>query len=190
MYKLYLLLLLLLSLLFLSGCSIFPEQVTLKKDHRKPIVNNKTYALRVAATAYTSRANETDKTPYLAAWNNRLRPGVKSIAVSRDLLKMGLTNGTKVRISGLSGKYVVLDKMHKRWKKKIDIYMGRNRRKAIRWGKRYVTIFWKKKTITEPNPKTLKRKTKPKDRQKLSPTHPTHWSLPHLFHFVADLLPA
>jgi len=98
--------------------------------------------LEVTATAYTSQKSQTDNTPYLAAWNNVLKPGVKSIAVSRDLLKMGLKNGSTVTIDGLEGEYLVLDKMHKRWEKKIDIYMGNNHQKAKDWGKRTVTISW------------------------------------------------
>jgi len=105
----------------------------------------KKYMLNVVSTAYTSSRRETDSTPYLAAWNNRLIPGMKSIAVSRDLLKLGLTNGTKVKILGLKGEYVVLDKMNKRWKRKIDIYMGCNLQKARRWGVRHATIIWDKK---------------------------------------------
>jgi len=96
----------------------------------------------VTATAYTSHKSQTDKTPFLAAWNNVLEPGMKSIAVSRDLLKMGLTNGSKVTISGLPGEYVVLDKMNKRWEKKIDIYMGKDIQKAKEWGKQQVIISW------------------------------------------------
>jgi len=50
--------------------------------------------LRVQATAYTSHGKQTDSTPFLAAWNNRIRPGMKIIAVSRDLItKYGLGNG-------------------------------------------------------------------------------------------------
>jgi len=99
--------------------------------------------LRVTATAYTSHRGQTDKTPFLAAWNNRIRPGMKIIAVSRDLLyKYGLKNGSKVKISGLRGYYTVRDKMNKRYRKRIDIYMGVNRRKALRWGRRSVVIHW------------------------------------------------
>lgn len=102
-----------------------------------------TYKLRVTATAYTSHANQTDDTPFLAAWNNRLVPGEKSIAVSRDLLsRFGMRNRTKVRISGLRGYYEVRDKMNKRYKKRIDIYMGLNLKKALKWGKRSVVIYW------------------------------------------------
>jgi len=99
--------------------------------------------LRVTATAYSSHRGQTDKTPFLAAWNNRLRPGMKIIAVSRDLLRRyGMRNGTKVRIAGLRGYYRVRDKMNKRYRKRIDIYMGVNRRKALRWGRRSVVIYW------------------------------------------------
>ncbi len=101
------------------------------------------HKLRVTATAYSSHRGQTDKTPFLAAWNNRLRPGMKIIAVSRDLLtKYGLRNGSKVRIGGLPGIYRVRDKMNKRYRKRIDIYMGVNRRKALRWGRRSVMLYW------------------------------------------------
>jgi len=101
------------------------------------------HKLRVTATAYTSHGSQTDKTPFLAAWNNRIRPGMKIIAVSRDLLsKYGLRNGSRVRIAGLSGTYRVRDKMNKRYRKRIDIYMGMNRRRALRWGRRSVILYW------------------------------------------------
>jgi len=99
--------------------------------------------LRVTATAYSSHRGQTDKTPFLAAWNNRIRPGMKIIAVSRDMLtKYGLRNGSKVRIGGLSGLYTVRDKMNKRYRKRIDIYMGTNRRRALQWGRRSVVIYY------------------------------------------------
>ena len=101
------------------------------------------HKLRVTATAYTSHKGQTDSTPFLAAWNNRLRPGMKIIAVSRDMLtRYGMKNGTKVRIGGLRGYYRVRDKMNKRYRKRIDIYMGLDRRKALRWGRRSVVIYW------------------------------------------------
>lgn len=98
--------------------------------------------LVVTATAYTSNVAETDDTPNLAAWNNELKPGMKAIAVSRDLIPMGLTNGKEVMIEGLEGRFKVLDKMHKRWEKKIDIYMGLNHKRAKEWGKKTVKIRW------------------------------------------------
>ena len=107
--------------------------------------NRRLRTLRVTATAYTSHRGQTDSTPFLAAWNNRIRPGMKIIAVSPDLIKKyGLTNGVKVKLKGLPGYYVVRDKMNKRLRNRIDIYMGLNKRKALRWGKRKIVISWYK----------------------------------------------
>jgi 3D (Asp-Asp-Asp) domain-containing protein len=100
-------------------------------------------SLQVTATAYNSFSSQTDSTPDVAAWGDRLTPETKAIAVSRDLLMQhGLTRGDKIKIKGLDGEYEVLDKMHPRWRNKIDIYMGKNSRDAKRWGKRTVTIHW------------------------------------------------
>ncbi len=100
-------------------------------------------SLRVTSTAYSSHVRQTDGSPFLAAWNNRLRPGMKVIAVSRDLIReYGLTNGMKVKISGLPGYYTVRDKMNSRFRRKIDIYMGIDRRRALSWGRRSVIITW------------------------------------------------
>lgn len=99
-------------------------------------------SLEVTATAYTSRVSETSGDPYTAAWNNKLTPGEKSIAVSRDLLKRGLTNGVEVKIEGLPGIYTIRDKMNKRWKRRIDIYMGNDLERAREWGKQEVVLRW------------------------------------------------
>jgi 3D (Asp-Asp-Asp) domain-containing protein len=50
-----------------------------------------------------------------------------------------------VTIEGLPGTYRVLDKMHGRWKNKIDIYMGNDIQAAKNWGKRKVVISWQVK---------------------------------------------
>ena len=99
--------------------------------------------LEVTATAYTSHVNQTDSTPNIAAWGDRLTPDMKIVAVSRDLLnEYGLTRGSRISIEGLPGQYMVLDKMNKRWRKKIDIYMGKDLDKAFEWGRQKVTIIW------------------------------------------------
>jgi 3D (Asp-Asp-Asp) domain-containing protein len=99
--------------------------------------------LVVTATAYNSLPAQTDRHPDLAAWGDRLRPGMRAVAVSPDLLSLGLVRGTRVRIEGLRGEYAVLDKTSSRWRRRIDIYMGRDRRAALRWGKRTVRIHWR-----------------------------------------------
>jgi 3D (Asp-Asp-Asp) domain-containing protein len=100
-------------------------------------------SMEVTATAYTMAESETKKGNVgLAAWGDQLQPGMKAIAVSRDLIDDGLTHKTKVRIEGLEGEYIVRDKMNKRWEEKIDIFMGTNQKKAREWGKKTVTIHW------------------------------------------------
>ena len=119
------------------------EQARAKKDTMHILAKPLGRQLKVTATAYTSHSNQTQGDPFMGAWNNRLTPGQKVIAVSRDLLNYyGIKNGTKVRISGLEGYYTVRDKMNKRYQKRIDIYMGLDKKKALRWGKRSVSIYW------------------------------------------------
>ncbi|MCB1960127.1 MAG: 3D domain-containing protein [Rhodocyclaceae bacterium] len=101
-----------------------------------------TRTLTVTATAYTSSPGETDDRPNEAAWGDILSPGMKVIAVSRDLIDEGLDHGTEVSIEGLDGTYRVLDKMNRRWTEKIDIYMGNDVAAARAWGKRTVEIAW------------------------------------------------
>lgn len=98
--------------------------------------------LTVQASAYNSLAAQTNDNPTLAAWGDTLTPGMKAVAVSRDLIKEGLTYNTLIEIDGLPGQYRVLDKMNKRWTRKIDIYMGKDVDAAREWGVREVTIRW------------------------------------------------
>lgn len=99
--------------------------------------------LEVTATAYNSVPSQTQGEPTLTAWGDRLRPGMKAIAVSRDLIAMGLDHGVEVEIEGLPGVWVVRDKMAKRWRRKIDLYMGNDVEAARQWGKRTLIIRWR-----------------------------------------------
>lgn len=105
-------------------------------------VSAETRELVVTATAYNSLPSQTSGNPNLGAWGDRIVPGMKVVAVSRDLLKAGLKRGTELQIDGLPGEYVVLDKTAARWTRRIDIYMGVDRKAALRWGKRSVRISW------------------------------------------------
>ncbi|OEU69567.1 MAG: hypothetical protein BA863_13500 [Desulfovibrio sp. S3730MH75] len=122
------LLLIVLALFMFAGCNEGDDTVTMK----------------VHASAYTSHVDQTSSTPFLGAWGDKLVPGMKSIAVSRDLIAKGLGHNAVVNIEGLDGDYVVKDKMNKRWTDKIDIYMGLDTKAAKDWGKREVTITFKK----------------------------------------------
>ncbi|MGO1617592.1 MAG: 3D domain-containing protein [Oceanisphaera sp.] len=129
---------LLLSVLLL-GCGKTDER---NSDNGVGVVQVDTLTATVTATAYTLAEDETKKGNIgLAAWGDMLVPGMKAIAVSRDLIDQGLTHNTQVEIAGFEGKYRVLDKMNKRWRDKIDILML-DKKQARAWGKRPVEITW------------------------------------------------
>ena len=98
--------------------------------------------IEVTATAYNSLAYQTSANPNITAFGDVLTPGKNYIAVSRDLLALGLVHNTPVKIEGFKGTFLVKDKMNKRWKKRIDIYMGTDVKKAKEWGKKKVTISY------------------------------------------------
>ncbi|WP_424493577.1 3D domain-containing protein [Salinimicrobium sp. GXAS 041] len=99
-----------------------------------------TDTISVTASAYNSLQRQGEGNVNITAWGDTLVPGMKSIAVSRDLLRKGLTHGTPVAIEGFDDFFVVNDKMHPRWRNKIDIYMGVDKAKAKEWGRRKLKI--------------------------------------------------
>lgn len=102
-----------------------------------------TKELEVTASAYNSLPAQTHRDhANVGAWGDTLKPGMKIIAVSQDLIEQGLTRNQLVEIEGLPGKFRVLDKMNRRWEQKIDIYMGINEERANEWGLQKVTIKW------------------------------------------------
>ncbi|WP_370476095.1 3D domain-containing protein [Tamlana flava] len=94
----------------------------------------------VTATAYNSLAYQTDANPNITAFGDSLKPGLKCIAVSRDLYRKGLKHNIPVKIEGLDGIYLVKDKMSDKWNNRIDIYMGQDVNAAKNWGRRRVCI--------------------------------------------------
>ena len=99
-------------------------------------------SMEVVATAYNSTKAQTEGNPNITAWGDTLTPTTKSIAVSRDLIKKGLTHNTKVKIDGFEGIYIVNDKMHAKWRNKIDIYFGTDVKAAQQWGRKKVKIHY------------------------------------------------
>lgn len=124
-----------LSTLILTACS------SLQK-----LPQEKQQSLLVTATAFNSLPKQGQGDPNVGAWGDRITPGMNAIAVSADLLPLGLNRGTRVRIEGLRNEYVVLDRMPAKWEKRIDIYMGNDVNAARSWGRREVNIYW---TISE-----------------------------------------
>ncbi|WP_342153924.1 3D domain-containing protein [Joostella sp. CR20] len=98
--------------------------------------------LQVKASAYNSLENQTVGNPSIGAWGDSLQPGMKAIAISRDLLKLGITQNTPIKIEGFDGIYFVKDKMNARFHKKIDIYMGIELQKARKFGVKHLKIWY------------------------------------------------
>jgi len=88
----------------------------------------------VKASAYNSTKAQTLGDPSIGAWGDKLVPGMKAIAISRDLIKLGISRNTPFKIEGFPGYYLVKDKMSARYKNKIDLYMGVNIQKAREFG--------------------------------------------------------
>jgi len=118
------------SLVLSSALLLLPS--TIKQGEVKM-----TYLIRkitpeiVTVTAYTPSVEECDSTPHITASGfkiDTLNPGRhKIIAVSRDL-KRKWKFGTKIKIVGIgkhSGIYTIKDVMNKRYKKRIDILIGK-----------------------------------------------------------------
>ncbi len=121
------------------------------KDSKvEPVTYYSWETLNVTATAYNSTVGQTDHNPHIGAFGDSLKPGMKYIAVSRDLYRKGMKHNTPVRIDGLKGLYLVKDRMPARWKNRIDIYMGTNVDSARNWGRKKVDIDYRIE-LKEPN---------------------------------------
>ncbi|MCB0449175.1 MAG: 3D domain-containing protein [Confluentibacter sp.] len=100
------------------------------------------HPLKVTASAYNSVKSQTDANPHITAFGDSLIPGLRYIAVSQDLYRKGLKHNTPVKIKGFDSIYFVKDRMHGRWKNKIDIYMGTDVKSAKKWGRKKVSIAY------------------------------------------------
>ena len=122
-----------LCLLVAAACTTSSPSETRRQPARE---------LVVTATAYNSTVAQTDSTPTVTAHGIRLTPGMQVIAVSPDLEAMGLRVGTRVQIEGLPGVWEVADRMPKRRRRAIDVYMGLDVAKARAFGRREVRVRW------------------------------------------------
>ena len=111
-----------------------------KKEKLDPYANYEWNSIIVKSSAYNSLASQTNGNPHITAFGDSLYPGLRYIAVSRDLQRLGLKHNTPVKIEGFDSIYIVKDKMHPRWRNHIDIYMGLNVKAARQWGRRKVCI--------------------------------------------------
>ncbi len=128
---------LMLPLFFIGGFGSCEEAAEAEKNNFEDW-----QSITVTASAYNSLKIQGQGNPEITAWGDTLAPDVLSIAVSRDLIKKGLKHNTPVIIEGFEGIFIVNDKMHPRWRNKIDIYMGEDKEKALKWGRRKVQISY------------------------------------------------
>jgi 3D (Asp-Asp-Asp) domain-containing protein len=96
----------------------------------------------VTASAYNSHPDQTEGDPFLSASGKRLRPGMRALAVSEDLFAAGLDFGTRVRVEGMNGEWVVLDRLPDGRRRAIDLYFGLDERAALEFGRKQVRIDW------------------------------------------------
>ncbi len=82
--------------------------------------------LKVHITAYNPVPEQTDDTPEITAYGRKSRPGVIFAASDDIIKKLNLKPGVKMYIPGIpskarDGMWVFGDKMHPRWKNRIDL---------------------------------------------------------------------
>ena len=109
------------------------------------------FQMPVVVTGYSSTPGQTDSTPFVTAFNTRVRPGV--LALSRDLLReftpgAPFSYGDKVELRGV-GIFMVEDTMNSRFTKRVDIWFS-NRSAARRWGLQRHTLAKLSETAEAP----------------------------------------
>lgn len=89
--------------------------------------------MAVAASAYSSTPDQTDSSPFITAWNTRVRDGI----VAANFLPFG----TKIKIPEIYGDkiFVVEDRMNRRYWHKIDVWFP-DRQSALEFGSKVVKI--------------------------------------------------
>lgn len=91
------------------------------------------YEMWITATAYNSLPNQTDDSPFLAAWGDHVFWGM--------IASNHFPKNTKIQIPDYFGNkmFSVLDTMNKRYQARIDIWMP-NQQDAKNWGAKYIKI--------------------------------------------------
>ena len=96
--------------------------------------------ITVTATAYSSAVNQCDSDPYITATGDSVRVGI--VALSRDLHRLwGFDKRVYAKIDGDWVELVTLDLMHRRWDRKVDIWME-TYADARRFGVRELTVMY------------------------------------------------
>jgi len=99
--------------------SCYEDKKEYLKNMETPIIHP------VLLTAYSAKEEQTDSTPFIAAWGDPVEEC--TVGVSRDLLKKGLGRNAIIYLLGY-GIYRVNDKMHPRKKNQLDLFFFDNLR--------------------------------------------------------------
>ncbi len=131
----------LLSLLFVileAEIGMRPSMFWPQTQSTEPGTTNSRPALAVTVTAYSPTEEECDEDPYITAYQKPVKEG--TIAISRDLEEeLGWQIGDKVYLTGL-GVFEVWDRMHPRWRKKVDIFFH-DTEKAVSFGVKQAKVL-------------------------------------------------
>ena len=112
----------------------------------RPVKLDPNPVIPVTVTAYSPTEEECDSDPYITAYQKPVREG--TIAISRDLeSEFGWRLGDKVHIAGL-GVFEVWDRMHPRWKKRVDIFFL-DTDKAVSFGIKQTQMIKMEKTVLQ-----------------------------------------
>ena len=92
----------------------------------------------VKASAYNSLPSQTDGNPWVASRDFKLKRGMKILALSSDLARC-IPHGRVVKVTNTfksrhDGFYLAVDRMHPRWRKKIDIWFEDKLSTALSFG--------------------------------------------------------
>lgn len=130
----------------IKHCIYISLSLILCSCHRKEKPGNESsfnwYGREVTVSAYNSVASQTQGNPNITAWGDTLKPGMKVVAISRDLLALGIGHNSVMTIASLPDTFYVKDKMNHRWRNRIDIYMGKDVKKAREWGRQKLFICY------------------------------------------------
>ena len=107
-----------------------------------PVPDILVYKIPVTVTAYSPRICETDDSPTITASNKKVKEGY--VALSRDIeKKYRLKFGDKVYLEGY-GEYQFEDRMHRRKRKQVDIFMH-STKEALKHGRKKSILVIRKK---------------------------------------------
>ena len=106
-----------------------------QSEEKKPVVDNTPVKkeMIVSATAYSSTPDQTDDSPFITAWNTKVRDGI----VAENFLRLG----SKIKIPEVYGDkvFVVEDRMNRRYWHKVDIWFP-DRESALEFGIKNIKI--------------------------------------------------